>query len=345
MDQHRRAVGKVHPPLQVVGERPVVVLSVDVQQVERARPRLPGLRRVVADQFDRIRHAGHLDVSLEMRHASRCRRTSVRRRTGPWRRPRPRARAGHAASTTVERPWWLPISTATAAPAGSDPGLLVAAMRPAPLVNQPRNAVGKRPDFRETPIGGRRRGVRHVIPISRWRTATLARHIQQWNCTAAEGCTSAQSLRANADRLETRQSRRGRGPTLGVWILLLLGSLLQQPGRTTFDTKFDLTADPAAFLDRAPAPVEPVSPSAGCRTRPTATSSPRDRSSSARELLHVPDWVAQRLWSALLLVAAYEGTRRVAPRARESLRAPRVCGGLGYALAPRLLGAVGVLSR
>ena len=84
---------------------------------------------------------------------------------------------------------------------------------------------------------------------------------------------------------------------------------LQQPGRITFDTKFDLTADPGGFLARACTCGTRRLPSGSCRTRPTATCSHRGRSSSLGELAGVPDWVVQRLWSALLLIVAYEGTR------------------------------------
>ena len=53
--------------------------------------------------------------------------------------------------------------------------------------------------------------------------------------------------------------------------------------------------------------------------------------------------MTQRLWSALLLVVAYEGTRYVA-RALDLPAVAGVVAGLVYALSPRLLGAVGVLS-
>jgi arabinofuranan 3-O-arabinosyltransferase len=61
------------------------------------------------------------------------------------------------------------------------------------------------------------------------------------------------------------------------------------------------------------------------------------------EFLHLPDWLAQRMWSALLLVAAYEGARRVA-RALGIPWSAALLGGLCYSLSPRLLGAVGILT-
>jgi arabinofuranan 3-O-arabinosyltransferase len=128
----------------------------------------------------------------------------------------------------------------------------------------------------------------------------------------------------------------------GVWILLLAGSFLQQPGRTTFDTKFDLTAGPAALLERALNLWNPSS-FGGLGNQAYGYLIPQGPFFLGAELLSVPDWVAQRLWSALLLVAAYEGTRRVGRALGIPVWAAGL-GGLGYALAPRMLGAVGVLS-
>ncbi len=90
---------------------------------------------------------------------------------------------------------------------------------------------------------------------------------------------------------------------LGVCLLLVLGSLLQQPGRTTFDTKFDLTADPGAFLDRALHMWTPLTLGA-LQNQAYGYLFPHGTFFLAADVLSVPDWLAQRLWSALLLVVA-----------------------------------------
>jgi arabinofuranan 3-O-arabinosyltransferase len=125
-------------------------------------------------------------------------------------------------------------------------------------------------------------------------------------------------------------------------MLLLLGSFLQQPGRTTFDTKFDLTADPAAFLGRALHLWNPVS-LGELQNQAYGYLFPQGPFFLGAQWLGVPDWLAQRVWTALLLVAAYEGARRVC-RALGIPAAATLLGGLCFALSPRLLGAVGVLS-
>ena len=132
---------------------------------------------------------------------------------------------------------------------------------------------------------------------------------------------------------------RGRA----VWLLLFLGSFLQQPGLTTWDTKFDLTANPSGFLAGAMHLWNADLTFGELQNQAYGYLFPQGSFFLLTDLLHVPDWIAQRLWSALLLIAAYEGTRYVA-RALGMTALPGVAAGLVYALSPRMLGAVGVLS-
>ncbi len=128
-----------------------------------------------------------------------------------------------------------------------------------------------------------------------------------------------------------------------VWVLLLVGSILQQPGRTTFDTKFDLTENPGGLLGRSLHLWNPEASFGELQNQAYGYLFPQGLWFLGADALHVPDWVAQRLWSALLLIVAFEGTRLLA-RALDLGRVPAVVAGLAYALAPRLLGAAGVLS-
>ncbi len=61
--------------------------------------------------------------------------------------------------------------------------------------------------------------------------------------------------------------------------------------------------------------------------------------------LGIPDWVVQRAWTALLLVVAFEGARRLW-RAMSPGTSPWTAwlAGVAFATAPRLLGLAGVLS-
>ncbi len=122
-----------------------------------------------------------------------------------------------------------------------------------------------------------------------------------------------------------------------------MGCLLQQPGRTTWDTKLDLTSDPGGFLDRSLHLWSPMASFGELQNQAYGYLFPQGPFFLLGDVAGVPDWVLQRVWSALLLVVAYEGTRYVA-RALGIGAGPGVLAGLAYALSPRLLGAVGILS-
>jgi arabinofuranan 3-O-arabinosyltransferase len=125
---------------------------------------------------------------------------------------------------------------------------------------------------------------------------------------------------------------------------LILGSFLQQPGRTTFDTKLDLTTDPVTFLERALHLWNPMASLGELQNQAYGYFFPQGAYFAAADLMHLPMWVSQRFWCALLLVAAYEGARRVARALRAwPWWAPTVAG-LAYALAPRMIAEVGVLT-
>jgi arabinofuranan 3-O-arabinosyltransferase len=126
---------------------------------------------------------------------------------------------------------------------------------------------------------------------------------------------------------------------------LVLVSLLQRPGRTTFDTKYDLLADPVGFLLRALQPWSAEINLGSLQNQASGFLFPIGPFFAAGDLLGVPVWAWQRLWSGLVLVIAFEGMRRLV---LAWLPAPgggsAVLAGLAYALAPRVVTTVGVLS-
>lgn len=136
-----------------------------------------------------------------------------------------------------------------------------------------------------------------------------------------------------------------RWSSLVVPTLLLLLSAVQRPGETTFDTKLDLTSDPGRFLARSLELWNPQASFGELQNQAYGYLFPQGPFFLLGDLLAVPDWVTQRLWSGLLLVAAYEGARRLlramSPSGGAALAA---VAGLAYALSPRLLGLVGVLT-
>ncbi|WP_183407671.1 alpha-(1-_3)-arabinofuranosyltransferase domain-containing protein [Nocardioides marmoriginsengisoli] len=148
---------------------------------------------------------------------------------------------------------------------------------------------------------------------------------------------------------EARVSRASRAHLLVVLALGLL-SFLQRPGSTTFDTKFDLTADPGAFLRATLHLWNPELSFGELQNQAYGYLFPQGTFFLGGDLLGIPDWVVQRSWSALVLIVAYDGARRLfrawgvrGPSGPASDWLPIVAG-LAYAFAPRLLGLSGVLT-
>ena len=114
---------------------------------------------------------------------------------------------------------------------------------------------------------------------------------------------------------------------------------------TTFDTKFDLTADPGAFMVRSLHLWNPQSSFGDLQNQAYGYLFPQGTFFLTLEHVGVADWVVQRVWSALLLLAAYEGARRLCLALGIGERGyAAIAGGLAFASAPRLLGLSGVLT-
>lgn len=135
-------------------------------------------------------------------------------------------------------------------------------------------------------------------------------------------------------------------PNLIVWGMLGIFAFRQRVGETTFDTKLDLAIAPTDFLDRALYAWNPFSSFGEMQNQAYGYLFPHGGFFALGEALGMPAWITQRLWSALLLVVAYEGARllfRVIDRPRDRPWLPMVAG-LAYVFAPRMLGLSGALS-
>jgi arabinofuranan 3-O-arabinosyltransferase len=143
--------------------------------------------------------------------------------------------------------------------------------------------------------------------------------------------------------MKDTEEQRGtaRGLAVTAYALLTLLMLLQQPGETTYDTRAELTQRPGDFLAGAFTLWHPESNFGEFQNQAYGYLFPQGTWFWLNDLLGVPDWVGQRLWSALVLVVAWEGARRVA-RAVGVADLPALLAGAVYALSPRLLGTVGV---
>ena len=134
------------------------------------------------------------------------------------------------------------------------------------------------------------------------------------------------------------------GPVAAAsYLLILLVSLLQDPGRTTLDTRIELTERPASFLGSAFSLWQPSTNFGEIQNQAYGYLFPQGPFAVLLDQLAVPAWVGQRLWTALVLVIACEGARRVARHAGLVPGADLVAG-LAFAFSPRLLGTVPVIS-
>jgi arabinofuranan 3-O-arabinosyltransferase len=134
-----------------------------------------------------------------------------------------------------------------------------------------------------------------------------------------------------------------------AWLLLVAAAFLRAPGRASFDTKSDLAIDAGAFLDRSLHLWNPLASFGELQNQAYGYLLPQGSFAWIGQLLGVPAWVVQRLWVALLLVVAYEGTRRLFLALAGGAPGPMTSGaavfaGLAYAGAPRVGGIAGVLS-
>ncbi|GII91099.1 coagulation factor 5/8 type [Sinosporangium siamense] len=133
-----------------------------------------------------------------------------------------------------------------------------------------------------------------------------------------------------------------------LWLVLCSAglsalALLTHPGHLLNDTKLDLATTPAGFLGRA-LDLWDVNQFGQLQNQASGYLFPMGPFFYLGDLAGLDGWVVQRLWMALLLVAAFLGAERLASALGVGTPATRVVAGLAYALAPRALSLVGVLS-
>ena len=125
------------------------------------------------------------------------------------------------------------------------------------------------------------------------------------------------------------------------WIALTLLSFLQAPGRTAADTKFDLTADPGAFLGAATHAYTDRFTLGQIQNQAYGYLFPHGAFFWLTEPL--PDWVAQRMWWAIVMGTAFSGM--VVLGRRMGLQGASLSlAAVLYALSPRVLTTLTAIS-
>ncbi|MGY1744376.1 alpha-(1-_3)-arabinofuranosyltransferase [Blastococcus sp. SYSU D00695] len=135
-----------------------------------------------------------------------------------------------------------------------------------------------------------------------------------------------------------------RGRLALVCLGFLLLSLLQQPGRVLGDTKLDLVVDPAGFLARALTLWEPEGAAGQVQNQAYGYFFPMGPFFAAGDLVGLPPWLVQRFWLALLMSLAFLGVVLLARRLGIGTPATAMVAGIAYALAPRMVTALGATS-
>ena len=132
------------------------------------------------------------------------------------------------------------------------------------------------------------------------------------------------------------------------WLAACLGlaavAFVQDPGRIAADTKLDLFVDPAGLMGRALHLWEPLGFFGHLTNQGYGYLFPMGPFFWLGELSGAPQWVVQRLWWSLLLIVAFLGVVRLARMLGVSGFWPRLCAGLAFALGPRMVTELGVLS-
>jgi arabinofuranan 3-O-arabinosyltransferase len=127
-------------------------------------------------------------------------------------------------------------------------------------------------------------------------------------------------------------------------LVLVAIAFFQDPGRIAADTKLDLTVDPWGLMARGMSVWEPLAFFGHLPNQGYGYLFPLGPFFAVGEFLALPDWVVQRLWWSLLMVVAFLGVVRLARMLGVTGFWPRLFAGFAFALGPRMVTELGVLS-
>jgi hypothetical protein len=148
---------------------------------------------------------------------------------------------------------------------------------------------------------------------------------------------------ADGGRRPPWRLRRGRGDAaeraglrwaLLAWALVLATLLVQDPERMTFDTKLGVNIDPVGFYERLWHLWNPLDYLGSLQDQYIGYAFPMGLYYLTAHLLHIPVWVAERLWMSLLIAVGFWGLVRLAEALGIGSHATRLLAGAAFALWP-----------
>src|ERR1700744_5870589 len=106
--------------------------------------------------------------------------------------------------------------------------------------------------------------------------------------------------------------RAGRRWLLLVWGLALIALLLTHPGRMTFDTKLGVDIDPVGFYQRLWHLWNPLEWQGSLQDQYIGYAFPMGLYYLVAHEVHLPVWIAERLWMSILITVGFWGLVRLA---------------------------------
>ncbi|WP_327722476.1 DUF3367 domain-containing protein [Streptomyces sp. NBC_00490] len=127
---------------------------------------------------------------------------------------------------------------------------------------------------------------------------------------------------------------RSRSWLLGFWAVVFVLFLVVHPGRQTFDTKLGVTVDPGRFFSDLGQLWQDQGGFGGISDQYTGYLWPMLPFYWLADAVHLPVWLAERLWMSLIVSVAFWGALRLAERLRIGSGASRLLAAVAYALWP-----------
>ncbi|MEU9207924.1 alpha-(1-_3)-arabinofuranosyltransferase family protein [Streptomyces sp. NPDC048415] len=152
------------------------------------------------------------------------------------------------------------------------------------------------------------------------------------------------AVRPGATTSGPPEGPRSKRWLLGFWAVVFVLFLAVHPGRMTFDTKLGVALDPWQFLADLGQLWHDRGGFGGIQDQYVGYAWPMLPFYGLCKLVHLPVWLAERLWLSLIVSVAFWGALRLAERLRTGSGASRLLAAVAYALWPVFTIVVGSTS-